>query len=86
VDRSGRDEQDVAGFEGYRRLALHRVFPRAFEDVDDLFARMRVPGGRRSRRELDDRLDDLASGDAQVVPLEIDAPGSHLLRLRHVEH
>ena len=29
--------------------------------------------GRRSRRELDDRLDDLASGDAQVVPLEIDA-------------
>jgi hypothetical protein len=47
---------------------------------------MRVPGGGRSRRELDDRLDDLASGDAQVVPLEIDAPRSHWLRQRRVEH
>ena len=37
------------------------------------------------RRELYDRLDDLASGDAQVVPLEIDPSGSHLLRLRQVE-
>ena len=46
---------------------------------------MRVPGRRRSRRELDDRLNYLASGNAQVVPLEIDAPGSHLLRLRPVE-
>ena len=55
VDRSGRDEQDVAGLEGHRRLALQRVFPRAFEDIDDLFARMRVPRGRRSRLELDDR-------------------------------
>ena len=26
-----------------------------------------------------------ASSDAQVVPLEVDAPGSHLLCLRHVE-
>jgi hypothetical protein len=42
---------------------------------------MRVPRGRRSRRELDDRLDDLASGDAQVVPLEIDVPGAYVLRL-----
>ncbi len=42
-------------------------------------------GADRSRLELDDHLDDLASGDAQVVPLEIDAPGSDELRLRHVQ-
>ena len=36
--------------------------------------------GRRSRIELDDCLDDLASGDAQVVALQIGTPGSHLLR------
>src|SRR5262245_48256772 len=71
VDRAGRDEQDVAGREGHRRLVLHRVFPRAFEDIDDLFARMRVPRGRRSRREFDDRLDDLTSRDAEIMPLEI---------------
>ena len=46
---------------------------------------MRVSRGCRSRLELDNHLDDLASGNAQVVPLEIDAPGSHLLRLTHVE-
>jgi hypothetical protein len=57
-------------------FAVERVCPHAFEDIDDLFARMRVPGRRRSRLELDDHLDDLASGDAQVVPLEIDASGS----------
>ena len=31
-----------------------------------------------------DHLDYLASGVAQVVPLEIDAPGADLLRLRHL--
>ena len=39
-----------------------------------------VPGA-----ELDDRLDDLASRDAEIVPLEIDAPGAHVLRLPPVE-
>ena len=84
VDHSGRDEQDFAGLDDHRRLAVQRVFPRAFEDVDDPFARMRVPGGDRSRFELDDHLDDFASGDVQVVPLKLDAPASDQLRLRPV--
>ena len=41
VDRSGRDEQDVAGLERHRRLALDLILQQAFEDIDDLFARMR---------------------------------------------
>jgi hypothetical protein len=85
VDRSGRNEQDLAGLEGHRRLALHRVFPRTFEDIDDLFARMRVLGKRHSRREFDTHLDDLASRDAEIVPLEIGALDSRLLRPRHVQ-
>ena len=36
-------------------------------------------GANGSRLELDDHLEDLASGDAQVVPLKIDALGSDLL-------
>jgi hypothetical protein len=47
---------------------------------------MRVPGGRDPRVEFDDRLHDLASWDAEIVPLEIDASGSCLLRLRHVKN
>jgi hypothetical protein len=85
VDRPGRDEQDVAGLERHRRLALHLILQRAFEDIDDLFARMRVLGGRIARFELDARLDDLASGDAQIAPLEIGALESRLLRPRHVQ-
>ena len=85
VDRSGRDEQDVAGLERHRRLALDLILQRAFEDIDDLFARMRVPGERHSRREVDAHLDDLASGDAEIVPLEIGALDSRLLRPRHVQ-
>jgi hypothetical protein len=34
---------------------------------------MRVLGKRHSRREFDTHLDDLASRDAEIVPLEIDA-------------
>src|SRR5262245_14605776 len=69
VDRSGRDEQDVAGLERHRRLALDLVLHRTFKDVDDLLARMRVPGERYARGELDAHLDDLASRDAEIVPL-----------------
>jgi hypothetical protein len=46
---------------------------------------MRVPGGRDPRVEFDDRLHDLASLDAEIVPLEIDASGSCLLRSCHVK-
>ena len=86
VDRSGRDD-------GRRGLERHHGFPsnlvlqrRPFESRDDLFTRMRVPRGRHPWVEFDDRLDDLASGDAEIVPLEIDASGSCLLRLRHVQN
>jgi hypothetical protein len=62
VRYSGRDEQRVAGLEHHRRPALERVLQQAFDDVGDLFARMRVPGGGPSRRDLDERLNDIASG------------------------
>src|SRR5262245_40385888 len=65
MDRSGRYEQHVARFERHRRLALDLILERAFEDVDDLFAGMRVPRGGFSGRDLDDRLDGLASEDTQ---------------------
>ena len=47
---------------------------------------MRVPGGRHPSVDFDDRLDDLASGDAEIVPLEIDAFDSCRLRPRHVQN
>ena len=53
VDRSGRDEQDVARLDRYRRLDLNLILQRVFEDIDDLFARMRVTGGDISRVEVD---------------------------------
>lgn len=39
-----------------------------------------MPGGHHSRGELDEHLDHLASGDAQIVPLEIGTIESRLLR------
>ena len=42
-------------------------------------------GDDRSRVEVDAHLDDLASGDAEIVPLEIGSLDSRLLRLRHVQ-
>jgi hypothetical protein len=44
---------------------------------------MAVPGGRRPGGEIDARLDDLASGNAEIVPLEIGAVEFRLLRPRH---
>jgi hypothetical protein len=44
VDHSGRDEQDVAGLERDRRLPIQLILQHVFEKIDDLFARMRVPG------------------------------------------
>jgi hypothetical protein len=34
VDRSGRDEQDIAGLDRRRRLAVDVILKRAFEDID----------------------------------------------------
>src|SRR5262245_40741842 len=86
VDRSGRDEQDVAGLERDRRLALDLILQRALDNIDDLFARMPVPGERHSRIEVNAHLDDLASGDAEIVPLEIGAFDSRLLRRCPLQH
>ena len=38
-----------------------------------------------SRVEVDAHLDDLASGGAEIVPLQVGSFGSRLLRLRHVQ-
>src|SRR5438094_316953 len=53
VDRSGRDEQDLAGLERHRRLALQPILQQAFDGIDDLFARMVVRGGHHLRGEID---------------------------------
>src|SRR5262249_53191209 len=74
VDGSGRNEQDVPCAERRRLPAVDLVLQGPFEDVDDLFARMRVPDERRLRGEVDAVLDDLSSRDAQRVSLEIGAP------------
>src|SRR5919202_4477732 len=82
VDRFGRDEQDVAGVERRRWLALDLILQRPFQDIDDLFARMLVLDERRFRADVDAVLDDLASRDAEIVLLEIRAPDSRRLLLR----
>src|ERR687898_2951691 len=80
VDRFGRDEQDVASVERRRWLTLGLVLQRSFEDIDDLFAWMEVLEGRRLRANVHAVLDDLASGNAEIVLLEIGTPDSrHLL-------
>jgi hypothetical protein len=85
VDRAGRDEQHVAGLERHRRLALDLVLQRALDDIDDLFARMRMVGESHSGVEVDAHLDRLASGRAEIVPLQIGPLDSALLSLRHVQ-
>ena len=73
VDRSGRDEQDSPALSVTGGLPSSWYSSDAFEDIDDLLARMRVLGGQPAGREIDAHLDDLASGDAEIVPLEIGA-------------
>ena len=63
-----------------QRPAVEPILQRAFNHIHNLFARMRMPGGHHSRGELDEHLDHLASGDAQIVPLEIGTIESRLLR------
>jgi hypothetical protein len=79
VDRSGRDEQDVAGRDRGRRLALDLILQGSFEDVDDLFTGMGVLDEGRGRAEVDAGLDDLVAGDAEIVLLEIGALDSFRL-------
>jgi hypothetical protein len=44
-----------------------------------------VPIANEPADELHARLDDLESGDAEIVPLEIGVPDSRELRPRHVQ-
>jgi hypothetical protein len=47
---------------------------------------MSVLAERHSRVEVDAHLDDLASGVSEIVPLEIGALDSRLLRPRQLQH
>src|SRR3954447_19426515 len=85
VDRSGRDEQGLPGPQRHWRPPLKLVFQQAFDHVGDLLARMAVQGERYAGSEIDAHLDDLASRDAEIVPQQIGALGSWLLRLCHVQ-
>jgi hypothetical protein len=71
MDGLGRDE-DLSCLDCRRLLAVDLILERPFEDVDDLFARMLVPDGRRVGGDVDAVLDDLASRSAEIV-LEIGA-------------
>src|SRR3954447_1588880 len=42
VGCTGRDEKDLAGFQRDRRLTVEGILQQTFDDIDDLFARMRV--------------------------------------------
>src|SRR5215213_4237368 len=81
VDRFGRDEKDLARVDRGRWLALDLILQRPFEDIDDLFARMLVLEGQRLRANVHAVLDDFASGNAEIVLLEIGAPDSLRLLL-----
>jgi hypothetical protein len=76
VECSRGDEQHLTGLDRQWRLAVELIFQLAFDDIDDFFTRMRVPWGDQARGELDEHLVHLASGDAEIVPLEIGALGA----------
>ena len=69
MHHSVRHEEDVSGFERHWRLAVDIIFNRAFEDVDDLLARMSVSWEGRSGREGYTELPYLATRDAEIVAL-----------------
>jgi hypothetical protein len=76
VGHSGRDEQHVAGLERHRWVVGELIFERAFEHVNDLFAGVTMSRKRRSRGEVDARLEGLSSRDSEVMALKIDACAS----------
>src|SRR6266850_87332 len=71
MGRVGRNEQDVAGLERDRRLVADLILERAFEDINDLFAGMRMLAERHAGGEVDADLDGLATGRAEIVPLQV---------------
>ena len=66
MDRSGRDKQYFASFEGYWRLALYLVFQQALKHIYDLFARMLVLAERRSWSEVNAYLDDFPANSSAL--------------------
>ena len=86
VDRFSRDEKDLARVDRRGWLVLDLILQRPFEDIDDLFARMLVFEGWRFRANVHAVVDDFASGNAEIVLLEIGALDSRrlLLRAAHV--
>jgi hypothetical protein len=61
VNGPGGNEQDPACLHRHGRVVPDLVLERAFEDIDDFFARMRVLREPHSGREFDSHLDNLAS-------------------------
>src|SRR5918995_2470893 len=86
VDRFSRDEKDLARVDRRGWLVLDLILQRPFEDIDDLFARMLVFEGWRLRANVHAVVDDFASGNAEIVLLEIGALDSRrpLLRVAHL--
>jgi hypothetical protein len=83
VGLSVKDEQDVAALSVTGAMPS-TSYSSAPAMIDDLLARMRVPGGRQFRGDLDAHLNDLPSQDTQIVPLQIGALGC-LLSVRDIE-
>jgi hypothetical protein len=86
VDRFGRDEKDLARLDRHRRLALDLILQQAFEDIDDLFARMQVLEGWRLWANVHTVLDDFATGNTEIVLLEIGALDPRRLLLLCAAH
>src|SRR3954471_15080219 len=82
MDCSGRNEEHVACLQFHRRLVLELIFERAFQDINDFLAGMGVLAERHAGGEVDADLDGLASGRAEVVPLQVGSRDPVLLRLR----
>ena len=61
-------------------LPFELKFPGTFEHIDDLFAVMRVHGQRHSRIDSDAHLNHFATRNAEIVPLQLGALDSGLLR------
>src|SRR6185369_8192700 len=61
VDHACQDEQDIAWFDCYRWLVPDPVLKRPFQDIDDLFAKMRMPRRNISRVKVDAHLHSFAS-------------------------
>src|ERR1700709_1678743 len=79
MDRTGWDEVAFAGLECDWWLAVDVIFHQAFEDIDDLFAGMRVSGSGYAGVDVNADLEGFVAGDTEVVSLKIGAPDGGVL-------